>query len=272
MADRHSAFADGVRRIVLEQSKRANVGHIGSCLSIADVVAAIFAVLRGAPDDPDRDRFVLSKGHGALALYAALHLKGSLDSAALETFCEDGTALGVHPEAVVDGVDFGTGSLGHGLSIGAGAALAARLQKSRRRAFVLLSDAVCNEGSTWEAVMFAAHHRLGNLIAVVDENGQQALGYTNDVLSLSPLAEKWAAFGWGVHEVDGHDARARRVVLHQHEPAAGQRRELPVRPDPAEDPSEQHQDPPEVSAAAALRSCSWVPLASSCADTGCGLG
>jgi transketolase len=205
MTGHHSAFADGVRRIVLEQSKRANVGHIGSCLSIADVLAAIFAVMRGAPDDPDRDRFVLSKGHGALALYAALHLRGALDATALDTFCKDGTPLGVHPEVVVDGIDFATGSLGQGLSVGAGAALAAVLQGSQRRAFVLLSDAECNEGSVWEAVMFAAHQRLGNLIAVVDENGQQALGHTSEVLSLSPLAEKWAAFAWDVHEADGHD-------------------------------------------------------------------
>ncbi|MFN8545018.1 MAG: transketolase [Candidatus Binatia bacterium] len=196
-----------IRRIVLEQSKRANVGHIGSALSVADILAALYGgVLRvAAPDDPDRDRFVLSKGHAVLAQYAALHLRGWLAAAQLDTYCGDDTLLGVHPEHALAGIDFSTGSLGQGLSIGAGAALAARLAGSARRAFVLVSDAECNEGALWEAVMFAAHHRLANLIAIVDLNGQQALGYTEDVLSLTPLASRWRAFGWDVHEVDGHD-------------------------------------------------------------------
>ena len=199
-------FAREIRRIVLEQSHRARVGHIGSALSIADIVAALYSgILRGSSDDPDRDRFVLSKGHAGLALYAALHLTGRLSAEELETFCGDGTRLGVHPERDVPGIDFSTGSLGHGLSTAAGAALAARLQSSGRRVYCLISDAECNEGSTWEAVMFAAHHRLGNLVAVVDVNGQQALGYTADVLDLSPLAERWRSFGWAALEVDGHD-------------------------------------------------------------------
>ena len=196
-----------MRRIILQQSKRAGVGHIGSALSVADILAALYTEVLHvpSPEDPDRDRFVLSKGHSALALYAALHLRGWLSAEQLDTFCGDGTALGVHPEHALRGVDFATGSLGHGLTMGAGAALAARMQGSRRRAFVLLSDAECNEGSVWEAVMFAAHHRLANLIAIVDLNGQQAFGYTPDVLDLSPMAERWRAFGWDVHEVDGHD-------------------------------------------------------------------
>jgi transketolase len=199
-----------IRRIILEQSNRAHVGHIGSALSVADIVAALYGhVLRvPAPDDPERDRFVLSKGHAALALYAALTLKGWLDEAALNTFCGDDTQLGVHPEHALTGVDFSTGSLGHGLSMGAGAALAARLQGSSRRVFVLVSDAECNEGSLWETVMFAAHHRLSNLVAIVDLNGQQALGYTQDVIDIAPLAARWSAFGWDVGEVDGHDVEA----------------------------------------------------------------
>jgi len=201
------ALSGEIRRVVLEQSKRANVGHIGSCLSVADILAVLFAdVLRvESPADPDRDRFILSKGHAALALYAALVGMGRLDAKALQTFCEDGSALGTHPETAVPGIDFSTGSLGHGLSLGVGAALAARMQGSERRVFVLVSDAECNEGSLWEAVMFAAHHRLANLVAIVDLNGQQALGFTDDVLSLSPLADRWRAFGWDVQEVDGHD-------------------------------------------------------------------
>ncbi len=196
-----------IRRIILEQSKRAHVGHIGSSLSIADIIAALYANILHIPDptDPDRDRFVLSKGHAVLAVYAALFLKGWLTEKTLNTYCGDESLLGVHPEHALKGVDFSTGSLGYGLSIGAGSALAARLQQSSRRVFVLVSDAECNEGALWEAIMFAAHHHLSNLVAIVDLNGQQALGYTDQVLSLSPLAERWQAFGWEVCEVNGHD-------------------------------------------------------------------
>lgn len=202
-----SGFSNQIRRIILEQSKRANVGHIGSNLSVADIIAALYAGVLNipGPNDPDRDRFILSKGHAALALYAALFLKGFITEETLNTFCEDGSVLGVHPEHALNGIDFSTGSLGHGLAIGAGAALAARLQRSTRRVFVLVSDAECNEGSLWETVMFAAHHRLSNLIAIVDLNGQQAFGYTAEVLNLSPMADRWRAFGWDVHEVDGHN-------------------------------------------------------------------
>lgn len=196
-----------ISRIVLEQSMRARVGHIGSSLSISGILAALYgSTLRGTgPRDVDRDRFILSKGHAALALYAALHLRGWISSEALNTYCSDGSLLGVHPDSELGGVDFSTGSLGHGLPIGAGAALAARLQHSSRRVFVLLSDAECDEGSLWEAVMFAAHRRLSNLVAIVDLNGQQALGYTRDVISLDPLLDRWKAFGWDAREVDGHD-------------------------------------------------------------------
>lgn len=191
------------------------MGHVGSCLGIADILAALYgeALQIRDPADPDRDRFILSKAHAALALYAALHLRGWLSDAGLGSFCGDGSFLGVHPEHEVTGVDFSTGSLGMGLSMGAGAALAARMQGSPRRVFVLLSDAECDEGSVWEAAMFAAHHRLSNLVAIVDDNGQQALGLTEEVLSLRPLAEKWRAFGWSPYEVDGHDAPALASVI-----------------------------------------------------------
>ncbi|MHB8646652.1 MAG: transketolase [Thermomicrobiales bacterium] len=204
-----------IREIILAQSKRAHVGHIGSALSIADIIGALYDdVLRiPTPDDADRDRFVLAKGHAALALYAALHLKGWLTSEQLDTYCGDGTHLGVHPERIVAGIDFSTGSLGQGLSFGAGAALAARLQRSSRRVFVVLSDAECNEGSVWEAIMFAAHHRLANLVAIVDLNSQQALGYTADVLDLSPMDARWRAFGWDARHVNGHDAFALRQTI-----------------------------------------------------------
>lgn len=203
-------MADRIRRIVIDQSKRANIGHIGSALSIADLLGALYGEILSAPgsDEPERDRFVLSKGHAALALYAALDLVDAIDETALDSFATDGSALGAHPEHVVPGIDFSTGSLGHGLSIAAGAALAARLAGSKRRAFALVSDAECNEGSLWEAAMFSSHHQLSNLIAIVDADGQQALGYTRDVLDLSPLADRWATFGWDAHDVDGHDVDA----------------------------------------------------------------
>jgi transketolase len=201
--------AAAIRRIVLEQSFRAGVGHIGSALSIADIVAALLGSFPSiASADDDRDRLVLSKGHAALALYAGFANRGLISAAQLDTFCGDGTELGVHPEPNLAGVDFGTGSLGHGLSLAAGAALGARWKGSRRRAFAILSDAEVNEGSTWEAAMFAGHHRLGNLAAIVDLNGQQALGYTADVLDLPGLNDAWGALGWRVVEVDGHDTAA----------------------------------------------------------------
>jgi transketolase len=204
-----------LRRLVLEQARSAGVGHIGPALSIVEILAVLFGgVLRGTGTaDPDRDRFVLSKGHAAMALYAALNQVGLLSSDALRTYCADGTLLGVHPEHALPGVEFSTGSLGHGLSIGAGAALGARLRSSPARVFVLLSDAELNEGSVWEAVMFAAHHRLARLVAIVDDNRQQAFGKTCDVLDLQPVAAKWAAFGWEAHDVDGHDLTALRRAL-----------------------------------------------------------
>jgi transketolase len=198
-----------IRRAVIDESMRAGVGHIGSALSIADLLAALYGgVLRiGEAAEPERDRFVLSKGHAALALYAALAATGRIDRELLQTYCGEGSMLGAHPEHVLPGVDFSTGSLGQGLSIATGAALAARRQGSPRRVFALLSDAETNEGSIWEAAMFAAHHRLSNLVALIDMNGQQALGYTRDVLNPGPPPrDRWAAFGWDVHEVDGHDA------------------------------------------------------------------
>ena len=213
-------LAKEIRRIVLRESKRANVGHIGSCLCVAEIIATLYAgVLRiESPGDPDRDRFILSKGHAGLALFAALALKGWIPEAELESFCGDNSLLGVHPEAVLPGIDFSTGSLGLGLPIAAGAALAARMKGSQRRVFCLISDGECNEGSVWEAAMFAAHHGLDNLTAILDGNGQQAFGRTCEVLDCSNMAERWRAFGWRVAEVDGHDCAALTAAM---EPEAG---------------------------------------------------
>jgi transketolase len=201
------ALARQIRTLVLRESKRANVGHIGSALSVADIIAALYArILDPSRTDAERDRFVLSKGHAALALYAALFARGAITDEQLRSYCADGSLLGVHPEHHLPGIDFSTGSLGHGLSLAAGAALAAKMGGSPRRAFVLLSDAECNEGSIWEGAMFAKHHGLSNLVAILDMNGQQALGYTKDVLDLDRMADRWAACGWSVLELDGHDA------------------------------------------------------------------
>lgn len=204
-----------VRKLILEQSRRANVGHIGSALSVADIIAALYSGVIKAEKTktPDRDRFVMSKGHAALALYAALCLKGFITAEELGTFCGDGSALGVHPESSLPCIDFSTGALGQGLSMAAGAALAARLQGSPRRVFALLSDGECNEGAVWEAAMFAAHHKLSNLTAIIDLNGQQAFGYTKDVLFMSPMAGRWRAFDWDVRETNGHDVGALQEAL-----------------------------------------------------------
>jgi transketolase len=192
-----------IRRIILQQAKRAGVGHIGSALSVADIISALYGSALRIPYPGHR--FILSNGHAALALYAALYLRGWLKEVALDSYCADNSLLGVHPECSLQGIDFSTGSLGQGLTYGAGAALAARLQLSPRRIFVLLSDGECNEGSIWEAIMFAAHHNLANLIVIIDLNGQQAFGYTEQVLNLHPLMERWKAFGWDAQEADGHN-------------------------------------------------------------------
>jgi len=213
-----------IRRIILEQSKRAHVGHIGCALSVADIIAALMSgPLRiSAAGARDRDRLVLSKGHAALALYAGLHLTGVLTREELDSYCADGSFLGTHPERQPGkGIDFSSGSLGQGLSMACGAALAARLDGSSRRVFAVVSDAECNEGALWEAVMFAAHHRLASLTAIVDLNGQQALGYTREVMDLSPMAGRWRSFGWDVHEADGHDAPALTRLLAGLEPGDG---------------------------------------------------
>jgi transketolase len=196
-----------IRRIILQQAKRANVGHIGSALSVAEIISALYGSVLRIPDPghPDRDRFILSNGHAALALYAALYLKGWLKSEDLNSYCTDDSLLGVHPECKVNGIDFCTGSLGHGITYGAGAALAAQIQGSHRRVFILVSDGECNEGSVWESVMFASHHNLSNMVVIIDLNGQQALGYTDEVLNLNPMIERWKAFGWDAHEADGHN-------------------------------------------------------------------
>jgi transketolase len=203
------AFAKKIRSHCLRMVHNAKASHVGSCLSSADILAVLFArVLRIDPDkplDPDRDRFIMSKGHAAAILYAALAERGFIPVSELDTYCKDGSRLTGHITHAVPGVEFSTGSLGHGLSVGAGFALAARAQGQSAKAYALLSDGECDEGSTWEAILFAAHHRLSNLIAIVDYNKIQSFGRTNEVLNLEPFADKWRSFNWRVIEVNGHD-------------------------------------------------------------------
>jgi len=211
------ALAKSIRVDVLEMTHRVNASHVGTCLSMADILAVLYdGVARvdpARPDWSDRDRVILSKGHGAAALYSVLARTGFFDAARLDSFCTDGSLLMGHASHHVPGVDFSTGSLGHGLSLGCGTALAAQRQNSRRRSFVILSDGECDEGAVWEAALFAPHHRLHNLTAIIDYNGLQSFGRISDVLGLEPFAAKWRAFGWRVVEIDGHDHGAVRAAL-----------------------------------------------------------
>jgi transketolase len=202
-----------LRRIVIETSLLAQVGHISSALCVCDILAVLYGkILRNFPG-PDRDRFILSKGHAALAQYAALRLKGLLSKETLETFCKDGSSLGVHPEYGIPGIEISTGSLGMGLSIGAGMALSANRRGASWNVYVLISDAECNEGSVWETIMFAAHHKLSQLTLIIDDNGMQAMGKTGEILDIQPLEERLKVFGWDAQTVDGHDPRALEKAL-----------------------------------------------------------
>jgi transketolase len=188
---------------------QAKASHIGSCLSMGDLLAVLYGqVLRIDPTQPDwalRDRFILSKGHGAAILYAVLAERGFFPVEWLDGYNQNGSLLTGHANAEVPGVELSTGALGHGLPVGCGMALAGREAASPFRVFVLMSDGECDEGSTWEAALFAAHHHLDNLTVILDYNKIQSFGRVDEVLKLEPLASKWTAFGWAVREIDGHD-------------------------------------------------------------------
>lgn len=208
-----SEIATQIRRDILEISYRTRAGHVGSAFSIVDILTALYFDFLRFPDErpehPERDRFLLSKGHAVLALYVTLASRGFFPREQLRTFLQDGSVLSGHPErGSVPGIEISSGSLGHGLSIGAGQALAARHDGLPSKIIVLLSDGELNEGMTWEAALFAGHHHLENLTAIVDYNHSQALGPTTEVLDLEPLAKKWESFGWAVREVNGHDHSA----------------------------------------------------------------
>ncbi|MFD9395791.1 transketolase [Streptomyces sp. NPDC060000] len=219
-------LAQLVRERVLEMGTSADGTHIGGSLSATDVLALLYnEVLRLRPEEPDwadRDRFILSKGHASAALYAVLAARGFLPAEELASYGVTGGRLAGHPLRRLPGVEFPSGSLGHGLSLGVGSAIAARRQGRGSRVFVLMGDGEIQEGSVWEAAMSAAHLRLGNLTAVVDRNRLQITGYTEERMGLEPLADKWRSFGWETVEVDGHDLDALRAVFTA-PPAAGDR-------------------------------------------------
>jgi len=203
-----TALASAIRCNALRMVHRANASHIASALSIADILAVLYGrVMNIDPAVPSfdlRDRFILSKGHACVAVYAALAEVGVFPKATLETFGADFSTLMNHISHKVPGVEFSTGSLGHGLPFGVGKALAARIKSQPWRTIVLLSDGEMDEGSNWEGMMFAAHHRLNNLIAIIDYNKLQSLGSVANTLGIEPLVDKLTAFGWEVQEVDGH--------------------------------------------------------------------
>lgn len=203
-----------VRGKVIELSHKAATPHLGSSLSCTDILVAAYwgGVLRidpKNPSSPDRDRFILSKGHAATTLYTALAYRGFFPTELLDTYMEPGSCLAEQPSpGCAPGVEVATGSLGHGLSLGLGMALAGRIQGRSYRVFVVVSDGECNEGSVWEAAMLAPAHRLDNVVVIVDYNKWQATGRSNEIMALQPLRQKWEAFGWSASEVDGHDLGA----------------------------------------------------------------
>ena len=215
-----------LRRLVVRGLAGGERGHVGSSMSLIEILRVLYDdVLRFRPAEPHwpgRDRMILSKGHGCLALYAVLADKGFIDHATLDTFCRRDSILGGHPEAgKVPGVEASTGALGHGLSVGVGMALAARAQGRDSRVFVVMGDGEINEGSVWEAAMCAGKHALANLTAIVDYNKIQSAGFTRDIQDLEPLIDKWRAFNFAAVEVDGHDVAALRTAF----------RRLPFAPD-----------------------------------------
>ncbi len=205
-------YAFAIRAHALRMVARADASHIGGSLSMADVLAVLYGdVLRVRPEDPawpERDRFILSKGHCCSALYAALAVRGFFPTQELETYGEPDSRLMSHASHKVPGVEWSTGSLGHGLGLACGQALAARRKGEGWRVFAVLSDGELDEGSTWEAVLFAGHHKLANLTAVIDNNEIQSLGSVKDVLDLGSIRAKFEAFGWEAVDVDGHDHAA----------------------------------------------------------------
>ena len=209
-----------MRRQIVTMAAHGKTSHVGSALSCVEILAVLYFKIMNITANnwksAQADRFILSKGHGAKAWYAALAQAGFFPQEWLEHYAVDGHHLGEHPSHDgVPGIVLSTGSLGHGLSVASGMALARKMDGLTSKVFVVLSDGECNEGSVWEAAMCAAHQNLDNLIVVVDDNGWQALGRSREVNALEPFQDKWAAFGWETAQVDGHDLEALAQVLSQ---------------------------------------------------------
>jgi len=211
-------MAHRIRRHVVEMTSAGKSSHVGSCLSIADICAVLYGdVLNVDPENPrhpDRDRLILSKGHAGAAIYASLAERGFLPRQMLRQHYQNGSILSGHvSHKGVPGVELSTGSLGHGLGVGVGIAKAAKARGASHRVFVLLSDGECDEGSNWEAILFAGHHRLDNLVAIIDYNKIQSLAPVEETLGLEPFGEKWRSFGWATLEADGHDHEALKAAF-----------------------------------------------------------
>jgi transketolase len=209
-----------LRSLVIDALEGGQRGHVGSAMSLIEILRTLYdSVLRFEAADPawaERDRLILSKGHGCLALYAVLADKGFFPSSELWTFCKFDSPLGGHPErGPVPGVEASTGSLGHGLAVGTGMAYAARMQRSGARVYVIVGDGEIDEGSVWESALAAGHHQLANLTVVIDYNKLQSYGPVAEIWDLEPLADKWRAFGFDVSEVDGHDVEQLHIALSQ---------------------------------------------------------
>ena len=204
-------IASKLRARIIETSSLTKTPHLGSCLSCIDMLVALYFdeldINPEMPNDIMRDRFILSKGHGAPALFQTLAERGYYPVSDLDSYGEDGGVFAEHPPTpkYLSGIEAATGSLGHGLPMGLGMALAAKAQGHNYRVFVMLSDGECNEGSTWEAAMFAGAQKLDNVVVLIDFNKWQATGRSEDIMALNPMPEKWQAFGWGTYEIDGND-------------------------------------------------------------------
>ncbi len=198
-----------IRLLVLETIMKKRGPHIGSCFSIIDILTVLYSEILTIdpqrPFDDNRDRFILSKGHAALAVYATLATKNFFDKTLLETYGQNDSLLAGHISKNLPGIEVSTGSLGHGLSIANGIAFAGKKDSKHYRVFTLLSDGECDEGSTWEAILFAGHHHLDNLVAIVDYNKWQSFGRTRDVMNLEPFIAKWQSCNWSAQEIDGHN-------------------------------------------------------------------
>jgi len=212
-----AALARAIRRHSLRMTHRARASHIGSCLSMADLLAVLYAgtarIDPHAPRDPSRDRLIVSKGHAAAAVYAVLAERGFLTEGDLENYSNEGSLLCGHVSHWVPGVEVSTGALGHGLPIACGIAIGAKREHLSYRTFVLMSDGELDEGSNWEALLFAGHHRLSNLTAIIDANRIQSFGTVTDVLDLADIGAKMKSMRWEVREIDGHDHRAIEKAL-----------------------------------------------------------